>query len=178
VSESEPVFDGDPLLPLSLPGGLAVTRWHGPVAELTAPPGSVAALIKALDLPGPGRFDARPAATCMAFRPRTWLILGEIATAPRSIAAVMVDQSHGKLVFLLEGQSARALLMRGCRIDLRDASFPQGAATTTVIGQITVTLLCDHPGRSYRLVVGSSFAHALLSWIKRTARHLMPVDVQ
>jgi Sarcosine oxidase, gamma subunit family len=99
-------------------------------------------------------------------------LAGEGARRADEGTFAIIDQSHGKLVFRLEGSNARALLMRGCRLDLRDRSFPNGTTGTTIIGQITVTLLCDSPGNQYRLIVGSTFADALTQWLRRAAAHL------
>jgi hypothetical protein len=178
VSEVEPVFDADASLPLSVRDGLTLKRWKGPVFECTVPLAVQMRLAAIHHLPGPGRFDEVGKTTRIAFRQRTWLVLGDPEAAIALPEAILIDQSHGKLVLMLKGVTARALLTRGCRIDLRDKAFPQGAAATTMIGQITTTLLCDKPGRAYRLVVGSSFAHALVGWVRRTAEHLPLDDVK
>jgi sarcosine oxidase gamma subunit len=137
---------------------------EGPSSGLRPPsPARGEGLIPTIQPPGKEREDRALSPSPLA---------GEGGRRPDEGAFATIDQSHGKLVFHLEGPNARALLMRGCRLDLRDQAFPFSTTGTTIIRQITVTLLCDSPGSRYRLIVGSTFADALVDWLRRTAAHL------
>jgi heterotetrameric sarcosine oxidase gamma subunit len=175
-----PVSEADPRLDMP---GLSLRRLPHVVTEIAAFRGERKRLAEALGvaLPQPGSFVGTKAGTLLAYRPECWLLLKPsgpedseaLAASPSwSAFAAIIDQSHGKKVFALQGVKACDLLMRGCRLDLREKAFPTGSTGTTIIGQITVTLLCDAPGEHYRLIVGSTFASAFVDWITRTAAHL------
>ncbi len=152
--------------------GVSLRRIESRVTEISAFRGKAEGLAQALGLPPPGRFVVADGVTKIAYRPGCWLLLDALSDLSAfADQAAIIDQSHGKHVFALEGPQARDLLMRGCRLDLRDGAFPAGATGTTIIGQLTVTLLCDAPDSAYRLLVGASFAEALADWLRRVAAH-------
>jgi heterotetrameric sarcosine oxidase gamma subunit len=182
VSAVEPKFDTDQALLAPMPGGFTLKRLPARLFEISAFRGEGETLKAALDLPSQGQFRESYGLNVIAFRPDCWIALQTASENAQGISqllakidaskAATIDQSHGKLVFSLYGKNARALLMRGCRLDLRDASFPSGSTATTLIGQITASILCDVPGTEYRLLVGSSFASSLVDWLRRMAGHL------
>jgi heterotetrameric sarcosine oxidase gamma subunit len=150
---------------VSAPEPVQLERRTSPVFEIAA----MKAGIEGLDLPGPGRFLETPGGSRIAIGPGRWLFLHETAALQ---GAAVIDQSHGLVLFTLTGPLCREQLMRGCRMDLRDAAFGAGSAAPCMIGQIHAVLLCDAPGEAYRILVAASYAEDFEGWAKRVSARL------
>lgn len=78
--------------------------------------------------------------------------------------AAVVDVSANRTVLELSGAAARAVLEKGCPVDLHPREFSQGKAVTTTLAR--VPLLLWHAGPdSYRLLPRSSFAQYVARWL-------------
>lgn len=74
--------------------------------------------------------------------------------------AFVVDQTHGRSRFRLQGAKVRQWLAKGTGVDLHPDQFPIGHAATTLIGHIGVNLARTGEDR-YELLVLRGFADSL-----------------
>ena len=78
----------------------------------------------------------------------------------------VVDVSAQRTTLRLRGEQVRDLLAGGCSLDLHPRVFGRGAAAQTLLGQAGVLLMAlDDTGSHYQIVVRSSFAGYLTSWL-------------
>jgi sarcosine oxidase subunit gamma len=98
--------------------------------------------------------------------PLAWLIVGDgsrpFAEAERALApeGALIDLSHGRLRYEIEGPGARAKLATGTAVDLAPSAFPEGAACETMFNHIGVHLTRTGADR-FEILVGRSFAESL-----------------
>ena len=84
----------------------------------------------------------------------------------RGVRGSVVDVSAQRTTLRLRGEHVRDLLSGGCAIDLHPRVFRRGAAAQTLLGQAGVVLMAlDDTGTHYQLVVRSSFAGYVTSWL-------------
>src|SRR6266542_1264607 len=79
-------------------------------------------------------------------------------------AGLAIDVSANRTVLELTGASARAVLEKGCPLDLHPRTFTPGRAVTTTLARIPV-LLWQTGETSYRLLPRSSFADYVARWL-------------
>lgn len=131
-----------------------------------------------MDPPGPGRATSAGDATAIWIQPTAWFLCAprgaEGALAARAAAAfdglaAVEDQSHGRTTIRISGPTARAVLSRGCRVDLHPRAFGPGRAASTTIAHVNclVHQFDDAPG--YDLVVFSTFAESFFEWLHHVA---------
>ena len=78
----------------------------------------------------------------------------------------VVDVSAQRTTLRLCGEHVRDVLATGCAIDLHPRSFPAGSAAQTTLGLAGVVLLAlDDTGTHFQLLVRSSFARYLATWL-------------
>ena len=78
----------------------------------------------------------------------------------------VVDVSAQRTTLRLRGEHVRDLLSGGCAIDLHPRVFARCAAAQTLLGQAGVVLMAlDDTGTHYQVLVRSSFAGYLASWL-------------
>jgi sarcosine oxidase subunit gamma len=76
----------------------------------------------------------------------------------------VIDLSANRTTFELAGPSARAVLEKGCPLDLHPRTFEVGTAYLTLIGSVPV-VLWKVADQSYRILPRSSFADFLGRWL-------------
>lgn len=124
--------------------------------------------------PAAGRSAAGRDATAIWIQPGAWML-----TAPRGEEGVLAaraasafaglaaveDQSHGRTTIAVSGPAARAVLARGCRLDLHPRAFGPGRAAGTQIAQVSclVHQVDDAPG--FELTVFSTLAEPFFHWL-------------
>lgn len=74
------------------------------------------------------------------------------------------DLSANRTTFELSGPSARAVLEKGCPLDLHPRAFDVGSAYVTLIGSVPV-ILWKVTEESYEILPRSSFADFLGRWL-------------
>ncbi|TQM43818.1 sarcosine oxidase subunit gamma [Pseudonocardia cypriaca] len=78
----------------------------------------------------------------------------------------VVDVSAQRTTLRLRGEHVRDVLATGCAIDLHPRAFPAGSAVQTTLGLAGVVLLAlDDTATHYQLLVRSSFARYLATWL-------------
>ncbi|MGW1397220.1 sarcosine oxidase subunit gamma [Streptomyces sp. NPDC002405] len=87
-------------------------------------------------------------------------LLDALAGAPGSV----VDVSANRTTLELSGPSARAVLEKGCALDLHPRSFGPDRAVSTQVGPVPV-VLWQTGETAYRLLPRSSFADYLTRWL-------------
>ncbi len=129
-------------------------------------------------LPAPGRFVHTTNASAVCIGPDTWLVtapfVSEGALAQRlesalSGIAAITDQSHGKTALRISGEKARAMLEKGCRVDLHPRSFGVGSAAVTPIDHVTVVLAQTDEAPTYYLIAPSTLVRSLLDFLTASA---------
>ncbi|MDT0352678.1 sarcosine oxidase subunit gamma [Pseudonocardia charpentierae] len=165
----------------ALPDGVQITpRPFVAMADLRVDPtGPAAAAVAAyLDvaLPtAPSTYVESETATAIWLGPDEWLITSpfrtpeELETGLRAAVSgegSVVDVSAQRTTLRLRGEHVRDLLSGGCAIDLHPRVFLRGAAAQTLLGQAGVVLMAlDDTGTHYQIVVRSSFAGYVTSWL-------------
>ncbi len=110
------------------------------------------------------------------FGPQEWLVTSagrpaealeaQLREAVGGHGGAAVDVSAQRTTIRLRGEHARAVLAKGCSLDLHPAVFGAGAAAQTVLGLAAVVLTAlDDNGTDYRILVRSSFAGHLADWL-------------
>jgi sarcosine oxidase, subunit gamma len=165
----------------ALPDGVQITPW--PFVAMAGlrvdPAGPVAAAVAeylGVALPtAPSTYVESESATAIWLGPDEWLITSpfrtpeELETGLREAVSgegSVVDVSAQRTTLRLRGEHVRDLLSGGCAIDLHPRVFLRGAAAQTLLGQAGVVLMAlDDTGTHYQLVVRSSFAGYVTSWL-------------
>lgn len=108
--------------------------------------------------------------------PDEWLVTSPFTT-PQALEAglrgavgdhggAVVDVSAQRTTLRLRGERARDVLAKGCSLDLHPRVFGAGSAAQTTLGQAGVLLLAlDATGSDFQIIVRSSFACYLASWL-------------
>jgi sarcosine oxidase subunit gamma len=107
--------------------------------------------------------------------PDEWLVTSPFRT-PRELEAglrdavngrgAVIDVSAQRTTLWLTGDNARDVLAGGCAIDLHPRVFRRGSAAQTLLGLTGVVLIAlDDTATSYHILVRSSFAAYLASWL-------------
>ena len=105
--------------------------------------------------------------------PDEWLVVSqaeagsltqELAMAADGAHVSVVDVSANRTVLELSGAFARAVLEKGCPVDLHPTAFRPGMAVATTLARIPVVLWQVGPA-SYRLLPRSSFADYVARWL-------------
>jgi sarcosine oxidase, subunit gamma len=135
--------------------GVLAGRSHTSSAvSLRAPASSVQALSVALGLDLPTRPKTSASADGRAalwLGPDEWLILGQDGDdllqrlAGVEVLHSAVDVSHRNVGIEISGIKAEAVLSAACPQDLRQVSFPAGAASRTIFGKTEIVLLRTGP---------------------------------
>jgi len=84
-------------------------------------------------------------------------------------AGYVSEQSHSRVVIRVSGSAARALLQKGCRLDLHPNVIKPGFCAQTPIAQIGVLLHQVESSPTYDLYVYSGFADSFWHWLTESA---------
>lgn len=156
---------------------VAETAYAGMVSLRVDPSSPAAARVAAvLGAPLPeaaGEVTGTGANHALWLGPDEWLVVtgtDAVALADQLAAAVgeepglALDVSANRTVLELTGPQARAVLEKGCPVDLHPRSFGPGSAVSTTLARVPV-LLWQTGGESYRLLPRSSFADYVARWV-------------
>ncbi|HEY3057433.1 MAG TPA: sarcosine oxidase subunit gamma family protein [Chloroflexota bacterium] len=105
--------------------------------------------------------------------PDEWLIVdeGPLTTEDDVRAAfapdwgAVVDVSANRVVFEVQGPTARDLLAHGCPLDLHPRVFGPGQCAQTLLARAAVILWQTDDAPTYRILVRASFAEHLARWL-------------
>jgi sarcosine oxidase subunit gamma len=105
--------------------------------------------------------------------PDEWLVVSQLSAdvlvpalveAAAGRHAAVVDVSANRTIVELKGAAARAVLEKGCPLDLHPRVFGPGQAVTTTLARIPL-VLWQVGSDSYRLLPRSSFADYVARWL-------------
>jgi sarcosine oxidase subunit gamma len=82
--------------------------------------------------------------------------------------ASVTDQSHGRVILLVEGPKARALLAKGTAVDLHPQQFPVGMSAMTQMAHVGVHLT-RVGADAFELSVFRGFAESFWNWLAEQA---------
>ena len=103
-------------------------------------------------------------------------LIGSLKSALGDAAGQVVDLSANRTTFELTGPRARAVLEKGCALDLHPRSFTPGTALNTEVGNIPVVLFKTGE-ESFRLFPRASFADYLGRWLLDAMREFASPEV-
>ncbi len=129
-------------------------------------------------LPGSSRLVAGPDAGFIGTGPGQWLAVSErfahgalavdLAARLTGLASIS-DQSDGRAVIRISGPRARDVLAKGLPIDLHPSVFGPGAAATSTIALMGVTLWQADDAPTYDVAVFRSLAGSFWTWLTDSA---------
>ena len=103
-------------------------------------------------------------------------LIGSLTAALGGAPGQVVDLSANRTTFELAGPRARAVLEKGCALDLHPRSFPPGTALSTEVGNIPVVL--EKTGEEdFRLFPRASFTDYLGRWLLDAMREYASPEV-
>ncbi|HXW73392.1 MAG TPA: sarcosine oxidase subunit gamma family protein [Steroidobacteraceae bacterium] len=133
---------------------------------------------RGIQLPDPGHVVATGSTLALCVRPERWLVM----TPPESTGAaaalwqaacagcgIGVDLSSALMSLEVAGPEMRALLARGCRLDLDPEVFPVGRAAATIMAQVPVILAAIEAGVLLLLTPTSTGRH-FREWLTHAGR--------
>ena len=103
-------------------------------------------------------------------------LIGSLVAALGEAPGQVVDLSANRTTFDLTGPRARAVLEKGCALDLHPRSFTPGTAVSTEVGNIPI-VLHKTGDESYRLLPRASFADFLGRWLLDAMREYASPEV-
>ncbi len=133
-----------------------------------------------VDLPlEPNTTASGDAVTVLWLGPDEWLIITE-PDAQESLASrleealagqfvAVTDISSGHTMVVASGPRSRALLARGCTLDLHPREFGPGRCAQTMVAKAGVLVYRPDDGDTFELVVRRSFAEYLWLWLRDAA---------
>ena len=164
-------------LPRALPDGavrLSELRFAEQIGLRLKPPAP--AYLEGIPLPlMPNRAASMGPLRTLWLGPDEWLVTAPQGVAPdltgrlrRAVAgrqAAIVDLSASRAVIEIEGRQARALLQKGCGLDLHPRAFGPGHCAQTVFAKLPVVIDQLSTAPVYRLFVRRSAARWLAEWL-------------
>lgn len=134
-----------------------------------------------LDLPDePNTFVIGDRCSAIWLGPNEWYVVtpaGEESGFMERLEAALAgkhfavnDLSSGLTTVNVSGLDARALLQKGCTLDLHPRAFGEGQCAQTLLGKTGVLILYRGDEPSFDLVVRRSFADYLFLWVEDAAR--------
>ena len=125
----------------------------------------------------PSVASSSKAFTALPLSPGQWMLIdpagdqdfaAKIAGKVKGIGYVS-DQGDARVCFRVSGDSARALMSRGCRLDLHESVAGAGFCAQTTMAQVGVLIHQVDDTPTYDLYVYSGFASAFYDWLTHTA---------
>jgi sarcosine oxidase, subunit gamma len=153
--------------------------------DATGPAAADVARVLGVDLPtAPSTCVETDAVRVIWLGPDEWLVTSPFRTPAQLEAELraavagrgaVVDVSGQRTTLWLTGEHARDVLSGGCSVDLHPRVFRRGAAVQTLLGLASVVLIpLDDTATGYEILVRSSFAPYLASWLLDAALEYVP----
>jgi sarcosine oxidase subunit gamma len=134
-----------------------------------------------LRLPGAaGAMASGLLASILCLGPDEWLVLSETQPGPAllaslrkalgGLAAAITDVGDARVVYAVSGSNARALLAKGCGLDLHERTFAPGRCAQSVLAKVPV-ILVHRSGVPpvFDLYVARSFRDYAWDWLQAAA---------
>ncbi len=149
--------------------------------------GLARAVASAVDLPLPSRTGDSAASllgAVLALGPDEWLIMsetlastelaGSLRQALRGISAALTDVGDACIVYALRGENARAVLARGCPLDLHPRAFPLGRCARTLLAKAPVLVHLRAAEPTFELYVARSYSDYAWEWLVTASGRFLP----
>ena len=132
-----------------------VAAWHDTLGEVGRRAAQVVGVPEAPQR-GASVINAKSGSALLRVEPLKWWIFGgEVLSLPPELGATL-DISHSRTHVRISGVHATTLLNRHLGLDLREASFAEGAVASSVFQHVGVTLWRTPQG--YELFIPRGFA--------------------
>ena len=99
----------------------------------------------------------------------------ELREELRPLGGTAVDVSAQRIWLRVSGSRARDVLAKGCSIDVHPRVFRRGRSAQTTLGQAGVVLLALGDGDDFAVLVRSSFAGYLATWLLDASLEYAPL---
>ena len=83
--------------------------------------------------------------------------------------AALTVVSHSRTVFALSGPEARAVLGKGCPLDLHPRAFPPGRCAQSTLAKCQALIHLVDPAPAFEIYVARSFAEYAWTWLEDAA---------
>ncbi len=179
------------LLPWALPAGaanpevaLAELRFAEQIGVRVHQP--VAAYLAGVPLPlQPNRVASMRLVRTLWLGPDEWLVTAPEGAAPDLMGrltraldgrhAAVSDLSASRAIIEITGRRARALLEKGCGLDLHPRAFGPGSCAQTLLAKLPVIIDQTSAAPAYRVFVRRSTARWLCQWLIDAAQEFRAV---
>ena len=94
----------------------------------------------------------------------------EVAFEGSTFRATNVSQALARIE--VQGPETRALLLKGCSLDLHPSRFPPGRCARTRFAALPTVLRCTGP-MNFECIITSSYQDYLLSWLTDAAEEFL-----
>ena len=158
------------------------------IAQVMCSPGNAAAVANALAIGvTPGQATTTDDYNALPLSPGQWMLYTPSQQQGSDAAAAMnggfaqflnerlngqgyvSEQSHGRVIFRVAGEGARAVIEKGCRLDLHPSVTQAGYCAQTPMAQVGVILHQVSEDPVYDLLVYSGFARSFWHWLTESA---------
>ncbi len=126
----------------------------------------------------PNTLESGDTAVTLWLGPDEWLLIGETGTHTNlaetlnkqlhAHTASVTEVSGGYTGFCISGEKARALIEKGCPLDLHPSQFSVGQCAQSLVAQ-TGVIIYQTETSVYQVVVRRSFADYLACWLQKAA---------
>ena len=97
-------------------------------------------------------------------------VVEEMESALDGKHALVSDVSHSRVIFALEGERAREVMLKGCSLDLDPVAFTAGQCAQTTLARAHMLLHQVSETPCYHLYAHRSFADYVFSWLSDAAQ--------
>jgi len=146
-------------------------------AATVAEAGKLLSASTGLALPAPNRYSGDANKSIRTIGPGIWQIVGQQhALQPAADlrqqlggAATIADLSQARTTFRIHGPAARATLAKHCSLNLNLLDFPNGSATMTRFGAVSMALACTSDAPEFELMVFRGYAEFILESLMQSS---------
>jgi sarcosine oxidase subunit gamma len=127
----------------------------------------------------PGASVSGLLASVLWLGPDEWLVCSDtqagealaasLRAALRGIASAVVDVSAARIVYAVGGSNARALLAKGCPLDLHERAFAAGRCAQTLLAKVPILIHRASTEPTFDIHVARSFRDYAWAWLQAAA---------
>ena len=96
-------------------------------------------------------------------------LAASLRKALAGVAAAVTDVGHARLVYAVSGSNARAVLAKGCALDLHERVFPPGRCAQSLLAKVPVLVHRSGAEPAFDLHVARSFRDYAWDWLQTAA---------
>ena len=174
---STTVDDAGVMLGESPTRGLLVLRGNGASTGFRS---TVSAVLGLEPVREPLTAERRRDVSMLWLGPDEWLVVTpdrRVARIERALRdalagqhAALTDVSHSRTILTLSGPGARAVLAKGCPLDLHPRVFGPGRCAQSRLAKCQVLIHQTHAAPTFHIYVNRSFSQYAWTWLEDAAR--------